>query len=74
MSTFDRSKVIENPKTLPDGEYYFSDYIGNLQEEVENTEIEQACSIRNNILETVDAIHYIKLQLWKYYYPVEVSS
>jgi hypothetical protein len=63
---FDLSKVIENPKSLPDGEYYCSQEIAWLEGYVE--------SESTSFITVKEGVDPFRANSFKYFYPVESSA
>jgi len=59
---FDLSKVIENPTSLPDGEYLCADTMEQIQYHVENN------YNYSNCVDGVFELPMFRLGSWKYYY------
>jgi len=65
---FDKSKVIENPTSLPDGEYYVGDTFDEVESDLSVGFKWLEYSVRDNTLsETGNVLSY-----WKYYYPISI--
>lgn len=69
----DESKVIRNPETLPDGEYYFGDSIGNMFTICASCGKELCGEVTNDILKTYCG-GTNTLSYWNFYYPKEKTK